>query len=112
MNGLRRWGPSLGIFIAMQAIAAIWIAFEVYRTAVPGAIAHTLGGPLNLLLRLDRLWRYGEFPREVLFVALLAGIALLPWAHVWRPRRAMLAVSLLGSVLWAASGFLFSIDHL
>jgi hypothetical protein len=39
-------------------------------------------------------------------------IALLPWAHIWRPRPMMLALSVIGSVLWAAAGFGFSIHHM
>ena len=108
---LRRWGPSLAIFAAVQLVAALWIANEIYVSEVPEAVAHTVGGPFNLLLRLDRLWAYGGWD-DVGVVLLLALVALLPWAHAWRPRRLLLPVSLLGSVLWAAAGFGFTIDHL
>ena len=112
MRGFRRWWPSLTIFMAVQAAAAAWIAFEIYESEVLYSIIHTVRGPLNLLLRLDRLWLYGRFPRDAFVVLLLALISLLPWAHAWRPRRGWLVVSLLGSVLWAAAGFAFTIDHL
>ena len=112
MGGLRRWGPSLGLFALVQAAAAAWIVAELYPTQVAEALWRTLAGPLNLLTRLDRLWQYGSLVRDASTVLLLAAIALLPWAHAWRPRRALLPVSLLGSVLWAAAGFLFTVDHM
>jgi hypothetical protein len=111
---LRRWGPSLGLFLAVQAAAAAWIVAEIYPTEVGEALWRTLAGPLNLFTRLDRLWRYGSLLENATTVAMLGAIALLPWAHAWRARPAwlMLALSLLGSMLWAASGFLFTIDHM
>ncbi len=77
----------------------------------PAVTAASLETALNLVLRLDRLWQYGKFPRDLIQAVILIGIAVLPWAHAWRPRPWTLAVSLLGSVLWAASGWLFSIHH-
>ena len=109
---LRRWLPSLALFAAVQAIAAGWILASQYPTEVAAALEATLLGPLNLLWRLDRLWLYGQWPRDVLMLALLAVITLLPWAHAWRPRRSLLPLSLLGSAAWAACGFLFTIAHL
>lgn len=109
---MRRWGPSLGLFLAVQGAAAGWIVAEQYPTQVPEAILRTLAGPFNLFDRLDRLWRYGRLPRDGFFVLFLAATAVLPWAHAWKPRRWMLPVSLLGSMLWAAAGFLFTIEHM
>lgn len=112
MRLLQRWGPSLGLFLAVQCLAAGWIVAELYPTQVPEALWRTLAGPFNLLTRLDRLVRWFVFPRDLFFLLLLAGIAVLPWVHAWRPRWWALALSLLGSVLWAAAGFAFTIDHL
>jgi hypothetical protein len=111
---LRRPWPSLAIFAAVQATAAAWIVSGIHPSETAEAFWRTLAGPLNLFGRLDRLWRYGPAWRDAATVALLLAIALLPWAHAWRQRPAwlMLALSLLGSVLWAAAGFLFTIDHL
>ena len=108
----RRWLPSLALFAAVQATAAGLILASQYPTQVGAAIAATLLGPLNLLWRLDRLWLYGQWPRDGCMLVLLAAIALLPWAHAWRPRRGLLLVSLVGSAAWAACGFLFTVDHL
>lgn len=114
MAALRRWGPSIGLFLAVQAAAAAWIVAEIYPTHVGEALWRTLAGPLNLFTRLDRLWRYGSLLEDGGTVLLLGAIAPLPWVHAWRacPAWLMLALSLLGSALWAASGFLFTIDHL
>lgn len=112
MDGWRRWAPSLGLFALVQAGAAAWIVTAAYETQVAEALGRTLAGPFNLFDRLDRLWRYGRLPRDAFFVLFLVAVALLPWAHAWRPRRVMLPLSLLGSVLWAAAGFLFTIGHM
>jgi hypothetical protein len=109
---LRRWTPSLALFAAVQAVASVWILASQPPAGAGRAVLATLLGPFNLLLRLDRLWHYGQWPRDAFVLALLGAIAWLPWAHAWRPRRTLLALSLLGSVLWAAAGFLFTIDHL
>jgi hypothetical protein len=110
--GGRRILPSLAIFAAVQAGAALWIRAEVSAQQFASTFAHTLAGPLNLFARLDRLQRYGQLPDDAILVLVLAVVALLPWMHVWRPRWPMLIGSVLGSLLWAVAGFGFSIDHL
>jgi len=112
MRVLRRCWPSLAIFLGVQALAAVWILNAIYETRIAETLAHTAAGPLNLALRLDRLWRYADFPRDASVLLLLMVIALLPWAHAWRPRPLWLLASLIGSLLWAAVGFGFSIDHM
>jgi hypothetical protein len=112
VSALRRWAPSLGLFLAVQALAMGWLVAEVHHAQLDEALWRTFAGPFNLLSRLDRLFAYFRFPRDALLLLLLAGIAVLPWTHAWRARWWTLALSLLGSVLWAAAGFGFTIDHL
>lgn len=109
---LRRWLPSLALFAGVQAMALGWLVSEVHHAGLDEALWRTLAGPLNLFTRLDRLLAWFDFPRDVLMLALLALVALLPWTHAWRPRGWALPLSLLGSVLWAAAGFAFVIDHM
>lgn len=95
--------------IQLASFVVLWLVLSEYTfwgVWLRGAL-----GPLAAFEAIPR-FRYHSLPGNIAFSLWCLAVLLAPFAYVARPRRATLAVSVAGLVVWWIFGMGFSIRHM
>ena len=104
------WRVAL-IYLAIQCASFIILQSSCSSRAVGSLWLHGALGPLAAVEAIPR-FRYHSLLSNVGFVLACLGILVSPLAYVMWPHRFLLAVSVLGLVVWWLFGLGFTIHHM
>jgi hypothetical protein len=99
------------MYLALQCISLIILQSACSSPAVGSLWLHGALGPLAAVEAIPR-FRYHSLLSNLGFVLACIGILVAPFAYVMWPRRLLLAVSVLGLVVWWLFGLGFTIHHM
>ena len=104
------WRVAL-IYLTVQCASFIILQSSCSPHATGSLWLHGALGPLAAIEAIPR-FRYHSLLSNVVFVLACVGILVAPFAYVMWPNRLLLAVSVLGFVIWWLFGLGFTIHHM
>ena len=99
------------IYLAIQCASFIILQSSCSSRAVGNLWLYGALGPLAAVEAIPR-FRYHSLLSNVGFVLVCVGILGAPFAYVMWPHRLLLAISVLGLVVWWLFGLGFTLHHL